>query len=89
MANPLCEYFGVCGGCTAQHIDYQQQLENKNKALARAINYNSIEVFSANEYRYRNKLELLFIPNGLGLRKKDKPSQIVEIEKCVNFIKNK
>jgi tRNA/tmRNA/rRNA uracil-C5-methylase (TrmA/RlmC/RlmD family) len=32
--NDTCKYFGVCGGCSNQHIPYEVQLENKCKNLA-------------------------------------------------------
>ncbi|HEY0455713.1 MAG TPA: class I SAM-dependent RNA methyltransferase [Verrucomicrobiae bacterium] len=31
---PLCQYFGDCGGCQYQHIDYPTQLEIKHKQIA-------------------------------------------------------
>ncbi|MFH1440281.1 MAG: hypothetical protein ABIG89_06950 [Candidatus Woesearchaeota archaeon] len=34
---PLCRYFNKCGGCTAQHIDYHVQLDNKRKMLFDAL----------------------------------------------------
>lgn len=30
---PICEYFGQCGGCALQHIDSQTQLQIKQNAL--------------------------------------------------------
>ena len=33
-ATPECRYFGVCGGCQYQHIDYAAQLRFKHKQIA-------------------------------------------------------
>ncbi len=83
MAEPLCEYFGTCGGCTAQHLDYAEQLENKKKALAKAIRFPGILIFSDKEYGYRNRMDFSFHKSGLGLRKKDKPNHVVDVKRCV------
>jgi 23S rRNA (uracil-5-)-methyltransferase RumA len=82
MATPLCAYFGNCGGCSAQHIDYEIQLENKRKVLANSIEYNTIQVFSGKQYNYRNRMDFIFHPNGLGLRMKKQWQHIVDIEEC-------
>lgn len=83
MATPLCPYFGSCGGCSAQHLEYSLQLENKRRALAQAINYEEIQVFSGKEYFYRNRMDFVFHPRGLGLRERGKWYSIVDIQKCV------
>src|SRR6478609_6678252 len=31
---PLCRYFGNCGGCQYQHLNYQAQLVLKRKQIA-------------------------------------------------------
>src|SRR5262245_55368248 len=28
---PFCEHFGICGGCSLQHIEYAEQLRIKQK----------------------------------------------------------
>jgi 23S rRNA (uracil1939-C5)-methyltransferase len=85
MAEPLCKYFGQCGGCASQHIDYATQLDSKRKQLAHSISVeaDSIEVFSDKEYYYRNRMDLIFTPRGIGLRKKGDWRSIVDVEQCV------
>ncbi len=65
---PKCSYFGICGGCKWQHLDYQQQLLFKQKQVVDnlqrigRIDTSSIKPIIANEtpYFYRNKLEFTF-----------------------------
>jgi 23S rRNA (uracil-5-)-methyltransferase RumA len=83
MANPQCRYFGECGGCSAQHIDYDVQLKNKRYILSHAINFPDIRVFSGKEYHYRNRMDFIFHPRGLGLRMKEKWYKTVDIEYCM------
>ncbi|MEK6962897.1 MAG: 23S rRNA (uracil(1939)-C(5))-methyltransferase RlmD [Nanoarchaeota archaeon] len=82
MTEPKCPYFGECGGCSAQHIPYELQLENKKKALIQAIKYNDVQVFSGPEYEYRNRMDFIFHPGGVGLRKKGRWDQIIDIDTC-------
>ena len=65
---PVCEHFGVCGGCKWQHIPYTMQLECKRQQVVDALEriakvdlppVNEI-VASAVTERYRNKLEFTF-----------------------------
>jgi 23S rRNA (uracil1939-C5)-methyltransferase len=35
--NPLCPYFGTCGGCQLQHMSYQEQLHYKLHAVLDAL----------------------------------------------------
>ena len=85
MVEPLCQYFGQCGGCASQHIDYATQLDNKKKQLAHSIGVesDSIQVFSDKEYYYRNRMDMMFTPRGIGLRKKGDWKNSVDIGKCV------
>lgn len=82
MAEPKCKYYGMCGGCNCQHIDYNIQLENKKKQLINAINYEDVNVFSDNDYGYRNRMDLIFHKAGVGFRKKGDWKSFVDIENC-------
>ncbi len=63
-----CEYFGTCGGCKWQNLNYQKQLEFKQKyvfdAFTRIGKFEFPEIYpilaNADEYYYRNKLEFSF-----------------------------
>lgn len=65
---PLCSHFGVCGGCSWQHLPYAAQLQFKRKqvvdALDRIGKVEHPEVLptlgSENIYEYRNKMEYTF-----------------------------
>lgn len=85
MVEPLCQYFGQCGGCSSQHIEYNTQLDNKKKQLASSldIELDSIQVFSDKAYYYRNRMDLMFTPRGIGLRKKGDWKNSVDLDKCV------
>lgn len=58
---PLCQYFGLCGGCNFMHIEYKHQLFLKKQILQRAFDkykipfqVNEVEPAAANK-NYRNK----------------------------------
>ena len=36
---PLCSYFGVCGGCKLMHIRYEAQLQYKQKKVKDALEH--------------------------------------------------
>ncbi len=82
MVNPKCLYFRKCGGCSSQHIDYEKQLKNKKQVLADSIKFEEIKIFFDKPYNYRNRMDFIFHPKGLGLREKGKWYSIINIEKC-------
>ena len=65
---PVCEHFGICGGCKWQHMDYPHQLYYKQKEvennLRRIGHLETPEILpiigSDQKYFYRNKMEFSF-----------------------------
>jgi 23S rRNA (uracil1939-C5)-methyltransferase len=65
---PFCEHFGLCGGCSWQHMKYQNQLEFKRQQVIDSFQrigkfeFPEVEqtLGSENETHYRNKLEYTF-----------------------------
>lgn len=65
---PFCDHFGVCGGCKWQHLNYDAQLQFKQKSVSDAlqrlgkVDVSRMEaILGSSESRYyRNKLEYTF-----------------------------
>lgn len=66
-----CDYFGYCGGCKWQHLDYDHQLKYKREQVADSIErlggLKKIAVKetigSPEQFAYRNKMEFSFSDN--------------------------
>ncbi len=65
---PICEHFGVCGGCKWQNMKYSQQLHYKqNEVFNHLLRIGKIELpelepilGSQKQFFYRNKMEFSF-----------------------------
>ena len=65
---PVCNMFGVCGGCKWQHVPYEEQLKFKQQQVMDALQrIGKVELptchpidGSRETLRYRNKLEFTF-----------------------------
>jgi 23S rRNA (uracil1939-C5)-methyltransferase len=65
---PRCAYFGACGGCKWQHVQYQAQLDAKTQSVSEALQheggFTDVPVRDAipaeHIYEYRNKMEFSF-----------------------------
>ena len=91
---PACKHFGVCGGCTYQHLSYEDQLKLKEeqvrKLLAPYIGEGQFEgIRSADKHsEYRNKMEFSFGdgymggPLELGMHKRGSFYDIVSVTDC-------
>jgi len=91
---PRCEYFGVCGGCTLQHLDAPQQLALKQQAVLEALKrigkVAPVRVLEplrgkAFGYRRRGRLGARYVDKKgrvlVGFREKDKP-YIADMHSC-------
>ncbi len=92
---PICEYFGVCGGCDLMHLDYKAQLMYKKNKVVETIkrigNVTDVpidEIVGMDQpYYYRNKVQMTF---GYNLQNKKiicgyyrkKTHDVINIDKC-------
>jgi len=89
---PVCQHFGVCGGCKWQHLSYAKQLEAKQQEVADqltrigkvALPLIAPIIPSASTYHYRNKLEFTF-SNSRWLTKEEIESGISFEAKALGF----
>ena len=66
--DPLCPYFGLCGGCKWQHMDYAEQLRLKRKQVQDALEhlggFQDLEckpcIPAPALFGYRNKMDFSF-----------------------------
>jgi 23S rRNA (uracil1939-C5)-methyltransferase len=62
---PPCQYYGQCGGCQLQHINYESQLQAKATFIRDSLRkiagidwQHEIEVKAATEFGYRSRAQL-------------------------------
>jgi 23S rRNA (uracil1939-C5)-methyltransferase len=86
---PPCPYFGTCGGCQWQHIDYSIQVEQKKEILGETLKrlggmkeIPSISVVpSPKPYDYRIRVQLKVKGKAMGYYQ-ERSHRIVDIERC-------
>ncbi len=86
---PPCPYFGVCGGCQIQHMEYTAQIKAKEDILLETLNrigkleLKSLEpsLFSS-EFGYRVKVQFKVSEGKLGFFER-RSHNIVEIKECL------
>ena len=89
-AAPPCPYFGSCGGCQWQHIDYSAQgelkkeiLRNTLQRLGRLKEIPSIRIMlSPKPYDYRIRIQLKVKGKAIGYYQ-ERSHRIVEIDRCI------
>jgi 23S rRNA (uracil1939-C5)-methyltransferase len=92
-----CQYFGRCGGCRLQHVDYAAQLSFKSKQVADALErlggLPPVEIrpiLAAPEtYGYRNKMEFTVASQGpnhpltVGLHEAERYDRVLDVDRCL------
>ncbi|HEY6112327.1 MAG TPA: class I SAM-dependent RNA methyltransferase [Chthoniobacterales bacterium] len=86
---PSCPYFGRCGGCAYQHIDYEHQLTIKSRQvrdiLQRIGKINDPPIRSlipsAKQYAYRNRITVHVEEGVIGFFARDS-HHLIDIERC-------
>jgi 23S rRNA (uracil1939-C5)-methyltransferase len=92
LVSPRCKHFCSCGGCTAQDIPYEEQLQRK-EAFVRSLFPNESEatffpiMSSVDVWEYRNKMEFTFSQTSkgeqyLGLILKSSRGLVFNLEEC-------
>lgn len=85
---PKCKYYGVCGGCNMQHMNYETSLMVKTSNIESLFNKAKLNVKvlstleSENIFAYRNKLTL-YISQAKNLAfYKRNSKDLIEINNC-------
>lgn len=91
---PRCKHFGVCGGCSMQFLNYEDQLEWKEKMVADSLrqlggfaNVNLMPIIGCDSpWFYRNKMEYSFgeVENkcAIGFHLHKKFDRVFDMEEC-------
>lgn len=86
---PECPYFGHCGGCAYQHIDYEHQLAIKwhqvRNVLQRIGKLRDIPlrpiIPSPKQYEYRNRITVHVQDGVIGFFRRDS-HRLIDVERC-------
>ena len=92
---PACEYYGVCGGCQYQHLNYKKEIEYKKAQVENLMQrFGGLKDFSEkivgeglvssrdNGYFYRDSITLHKGNNGYGFYGIDN-KEIVSVSQCL------
>jgi 23S rRNA (uracil1939-C5)-methyltransferase len=86
---PACPQYGICGGCSLQHLAYDSQLEAKKsiqkEAFTRigAITAPEPVIFPSSSWEYRNRMQFHRLPKapGVGLMAR-KLNKVIPLSDC-------
>ena len=87
-SDPFCPHFGVCGGCNFQHMDYEYQIQIKEKILKDLFRkFAGIELdqdfifVPSPPLAYRHRIQIHSDGNSVGFKMRGS-DVIVSIDKC-------
>lgn len=87
---PPCPVAGVCGGCTWQHVLYDEQMQQKQKILEHSIrNLKKLNpdieikefIGAENEFHYRNRIQIHIRQEGVGFLARESHN-LVPTDQC-------
>jgi 23S rRNA (uracil1939-C5)-methyltransferase len=85
---PCCPHFGVCGGCSYQHANYEAQLALKQEILRETLQRagvqapDQIDLLAGEQWGYRNRIRLAFDSAGrVGYRGR-RSHEIFAVHEC-------
>lgn len=81
-ATPRCPHFGQCGGCAFQDVPYPGQLSAKQASLKEWLGSEVEVVPSPKPYGYRNRMDFVCAFGRIGLRRRGRHDEVVEIDRC-------
>jgi tRNA (uracil-5-)-methyltransferase len=88
-AQPKCRYFGQCGGCLFQDIEYEKQLVIKKEYLSSLLGsvvdsplLENLAVQGSTPYGYRNRMDFVAAFGKRGLRERGRFREVVDIHHC-------
>ena len=94
-AEPHCQHYAFCGGCSLQHLEHASQVHEKQRLLldllariGKATPETILEPLVSDDKHYRNKarLSVRFVAKKhstlIGFRERNNPRFITEIDHC-------
>ena len=79
---PRCRHFTICNACVWQAMKYSSQLEFKKRRVEELFGTLEGVRPSPVRWRYRNKMELVFLGGKLGYRADGRWDRAFDIEEC-------
>lgn len=89
---PPCPYFGICGGCQLQYIQYERQVTIKEEILKESlqriggIQIDNLYSLTDNEFFYRHRVQFKVSNDGKIGFFKEGTREVVPIDRCLIVI---